>query len=126
MSKRLRSKAVLDLMAALQESLKTAGPEPVKAIDSKPLTVSLVSKDPDARWGMTRPKIWSLATKLHAHLGRGSDARRLVRDPVNDQDGRNRRPLLQQLTGRGGCGDGSTTKTNATTMPPQTAISCWP
>jgi hypothetical protein len=101
MSKRLRSKAVLDLMAALQESLKTDRPDPVKAIDSKPLTVSLVSKDRDARWGMTRPKIWSLGYKLHALWGRGVMPVAWCVTPLNAQDGHAAGPLLQQLSGRG-------------------------
>jgi hypothetical protein len=55
MSRRLRTKAVQDLLKLMEDALKTATstpePEPVQVIDAKPLAIGSYSKDPDARWG---------------------------------------------------------------------------
>jgi Transposase DDE domain len=56
MSRRLRTKAVQELLKLMESALKIATsppsePEPVQVIDAKPLPIGSYSKDPDARWG---------------------------------------------------------------------------
>jgi hypothetical protein len=56
MSRRLRTKAVQELLKLMENALKIATspppePEPVQVIDAKPLPIGSYSKDPDARWG---------------------------------------------------------------------------
>lgn len=56
MSRRLRTKAVQELLKLMENALKIAtspppDPEPVRVIDAKPLPIGSYSKDPDARWG---------------------------------------------------------------------------
>ena len=101
MSKRLRSRAVRGLLAALEESLKSKEPEPVKVVDSKPLVVSLVSKDPDAKWGRTRRRHFQHGYKLHVVWGRGAMPIAWRVTPINAQDGHAAQPLLERLVGRG-------------------------
>jgi len=101
MSKRLRSQVVRGLLAAVEGALKTTEPDPVKAVDSKPLTVSVVSKDAEATWGRTIGKRWLRGYKLHAVWGRGPLPIAWRVTGLNAQDGKAAAPLLERLTGRG-------------------------
>jgi Transposase DDE domain len=56
MSRRLRTKAIQELLKLMEHALQAAtlcpsDPEPVKVIDAKPLPIGNYSKDPDSRWG---------------------------------------------------------------------------
>ena len=56
MSRRLRTKAVKELLKLMENALKIATslppePEPAMVIDAKPLPIGSYSKDPDAKWG---------------------------------------------------------------------------
>jgi hypothetical protein len=56
MSRRLRTKAVRELLQLMENALKdTTSPppeaEPTMVIDAKPLPIGSYSKDPDAKWG---------------------------------------------------------------------------
>jgi len=51
MSRRLRTRPVIDLLQAMEQALGTPQSEWLKTIDAKPLPVGASSKDGEARWG---------------------------------------------------------------------------
>lgn len=75
MSRRLRTKAVQDLLKLMENALKIATsprpePEPVQIIDAKPLPIGSYSKDADARWGRACGTM-AKGYKLYAVWGAG-------------------------------------------------------
>jgi len=100
MSRRLTTPAVQGLLAAVETALR-ASASAVKAIDSKPLTVGVCSKDRQARWGVATKGKSLRGYKLHAIWDGGPLPLAWRVTPMNVQDGVGGRPLLQQLTGDG-------------------------
>lgn len=100
MSRRLKTSAVRGLLAAVEAALR-AEPEPIKAIDSKPLVVGICSKDREARWGRVTGGCAVRGYKLHALWDGGTLPIAWWITAMNVQDGVGGRPLLERLTGRG-------------------------
>lgn len=101
MSRRLKTPAVQGLLAAVEAALRPPAASAVKAIDSKPLTVGICSKDHQARWGVVTDGKCLRGYKLHAIWDCGPLPLNWYVTSMNVQDGVGGRPLLQQLTGDG-------------------------
>lgn len=101
MSKRLKSRSVRELLAAVEAAQRTVESSPVKILDSKALAVAGISKDRAATWGRTLKKRWVRGYKLHVLWGGGPLPIAWRITGMNAQDGRASSPLLRQLRGRG-------------------------
>jgi hypothetical protein len=102
MSRRLRTKAVRGLLAAMEKTLRERGePHWIKVIDSKPLTVGNYSKDPDARWGRATKHGFARGYKLHAVWGGGPLPEAWLVAPMNTADTQAARQLVPTLSGSG-------------------------
>jgi len=101
MSRRLRSLAVIQLLAKVEAEI---GGDPrrwwIQRIDSKPLPVGMHSKDRDAKWGHTGRKL-ARGYKLHAIWGGGPLPTTWRVEPMNVADAVAARELIGQLPGEG-------------------------
>lgn len=101
MSRRLRSQAVIQLLAEVESEI---GGDPrrwwIQRIDSKPLPVGIHSKDQDAKWGHTGRKL-ARGYKLHAIWGGGPLPSIWRVEPMNVADAAAARELIGQLPGEG-------------------------
>ena len=97
MSRRLRTSAVAELMAALHELLRgDAQATLVKTMDAKPLPVGAYSVAKDARWGQgVRGKVRGY--KLHALYGQGTLPIAWEVVPMNASEQRVGKRLLSHL-----------------------------
>lgn len=100
MSRRIRTKAVQELLKLMEHALKTATsappePEPVKIIDAKPLPIGSYSKDPDARWGRAAGAM-GRGYKLYAVWGAAGVPDAWSVRPMNVSE----KPLAQELIPR--------------------------
>lgn len=102
MSRRLKSKPVQALLAALEEALRQQGqPHWIKTLDSKPLTVGAGSKDTEATWGMGVKRMSARGYKMHViNDGLPLPAAWCVL-PMNVHDSKGASRLLPQLHGGG-------------------------
>jgi len=101
MSKRLKTQSVRGLLNAVEAAEQTVKDEPIKAVDSKPLTVGVSSKDADAKWGCATGGCYLRGYKFHAIWGSGTLPITWRVTSMNVQDGRGAAPLFDQLTGYG-------------------------
>lgn len=101
MSRRLRSTAVVQLLAALEAHLGgDARRWWLARLDSKPLPVGTCSKDPEAKWGYAT-KCLARGYKLHAVWGSGSLPAVWSVESMNVGDAKAAGPLLEKLPGAG-------------------------
>jgi len=101
MSRRLRSRRVIELLKQVEAEL---GGDPrqwwVQYIDSKPLPVGPYSKDRDAKWGKGK-KGFARGYKLHAVWGGGLLPSTWRIEPMNTHDSPAGQKLLCNLPGEG-------------------------
>jgi Transposase DDE domain len=105
MSRRLRTKAVQDLLKLMEHALKisTSPPpeaDPVQIIDAKPLPIGSYSKDPDARWGRACGTM-AKGYKLYAVWGASGMPEAWCVRPMNVSEKSLADELLRRLPGRG-------------------------
>ncbi len=102
MSRRLRSKAVIALLQAMQRKLLDRGQlHWIKVIDSKPLVVSAYSKDRDARWGKATKHSFAKGYKLHAIWADRAVPETWRIEPMNVHDSTAAVRLFPELSGNG-------------------------
>jgi hypothetical protein len=101
MSRRLRSRGVIELLKRVEEAL---GEDPrrcwLKWMDSKPLPIGSHSKDRDARVGRAG-KGFALGYKVHVILGAGPIPSKWRVEPMNTGDAVAARKLVKDLSGEG-------------------------
>jgi len=105
MSRRLRTKAVQELLKLMENALKIATsppsePEPVKVIDAKPLPIGNYSKDPDARWGRAAGAM-AKGYKLFAVWGAAAVPEVWGIDSMNVSEKRMAPQLIGRVPGQG-------------------------
>ena len=105
MSRRLRTKAVQELLKLMENALKIATspppePEPVKVIDAKPLPIGSYSKDPDARWGRAAGTM-AKGYKLFAVWGSAALPEVWRMDSMNVSEKRMAPELIGRIPGQG-------------------------
>lgn len=102
MSRRLRSKAVKELLDAMEQALRESGREHwMKSIDSKPLVVGSYSKDQDAKWGKATKHGFAKGYKLHAVWGGRPVPEAWRLEAMNVHDSTAATQLLPLLSGSG-------------------------
>jgi len=102
MSRRLRSKAVKELLNAMEQALRERGePHWVKTIDSKPLVVGSYSKDRDAKWGKATKHSYAKGYKLHAIWGGRPMPEAWRLEAMNVHDSTAATELIPLLSGSG-------------------------
>lgn len=101
MSRRLKSVSFLQLFERVLTAAADLHPtQPVKQIDSKPLTVGGYSKDRDARRGRLASNQMARGYRLHT-LNHGRAVRFFILAPMNQHDSQVAPQLLQRLEGWG-------------------------
>jgi hypothetical protein len=102
MSRRLRSKAVKELLDAMEQTLRERGEQHwIKSIDSKPLVVGPYSKDSDAKWGKATKHSYAKGYKLHAIWGGRPVPEAWRLEAMNVHDSTAATELLPLLSGNG-------------------------
>jgi len=101
MSRRLRSTAVRQLLAAIEDAMRQdANSAEVKLIDAKPLMVGGCSKDKDAKWGRAAGGFWK-GYKFFALWGGGPLPIAWTVNSMNVSEERMARKLIPHLSGEG-------------------------
>jgi len=105
MSRRLRTKAVQELLKLMENGLKTVTspppePEPVNVIDAKPLPIGNYSKDGDARWGRAAGAL-AKGYKLYAVWGSTAVPEVWRISSMNVSEKRMAPELIRRLPGAG-------------------------
>jgi Transposase DDE domain len=101
MSRRLRTAAVRQLLAAIEDAMRQdANSAAVKLIDAKPLMVGGYSKDKDAKWGRAAGGFWK-GYKVYALWGGGPLPIAWRVNSMNVSEERMARKLIPHLSGEG-------------------------
>ena len=105
MSRRLRTKAIQELLKLMENTLKMATTttqerEPIQVIDAKPLPIGSYSKDPDACWGRAAGTM-AKGYKLYAVWGSAGVPEAWEVRPMNVNEKPMAGELIRRVPGRG-------------------------